>query len=68
MNEDIKVGDRILVRKYGLFGGVFHAEVMVVKNGCLGKKYYCRWKVKSDFSGTYETAGVIRSWNIIAVN
>ncbi len=67
MKEEIKIGDRLLVKR--LFSSAFHATVIDIKKGLFGKYYICQWTAHDwDYGESYEVAGIIRSWNILCKN
>lgn len=67
MEETIKIGDRVLVRQFGIFGnGVFHAHIIAIKKGWFGKNvYYGQWTVYVDTNDSYKKGGALHWWNII---
>ena len=62
--EEIEVGDRILYKP--IFGSLFTADIIAIKRGVFGKKYYGKWVVNDvDFGIKYQTTGRLYSFNIV---
>lgn len=66
MKQIPKVGELWLVKQYGLFGGIFHARIKMVKKGIFWDKYLAEWQVNDhDYGIKYNKIGFVRSWNLI---
>ena len=70
MEEVLKVGDRILVKTYGMFGGIFNANIVVInKRWWWFNNYVCEWMVNDyEHKQRYGKIGILHSWNIIGKN
>ncbi len=64
MNEEYKVGDRVLVKSF--CGGIaYHAHIKKIVKGFFYTKYMAEWKVDHiDYGKSYTHVGWIRPWNI----
>lgn len=62
MNEEIKVGDKLLAKKSGQ---VFTVTIIAIENGWFGKKYWASWTVNSDIDGRYKITGKFRKRNLL---
>lgn len=67
MKENIKVGDRVLVKRlFSLFNThPFHVYVKRIGRDWLGDYLYGNYTVQTDYMGDYDTIGKFRPWHIL---
>ncbi len=68
--KNLKIGDRVLVKTYGLSSTTFHAEILIIdRKWWWFDSYVCKWRVHDmDYNQHYEKIDVLRSWNILGKN
>lgn len=65
MKEEYKVGERLLV-KDGLFGCIFHAQILFFGKDWLGEYFIGKYRVNDNTMGHYETAKKFRRRHILS--